>query len=291
MIFSVLGHVSWRTGIDIKNFDHSGYGLGFIGYPEAANYLPPPQLWCALFFFMSIFLGLDSQFPNYEIVVTALRDEFPKLLQKRTVLLPLVVVLVAFVLAIPMVTQGGFYLLTLVDWYAATFSVTIFSLLELLVLTYIYGMKRIDENMREMTGNGVPIIFKIAWYFVTPLLIIVTLGFTVYTYKPPAVGNYEYPGWAVSLGWCIAMASIAPIPLYMVYILYKTPGTIIERFRINLRPNNKWGPRRDTAISLDIEPEQSVETNGVLNVSSIAINGLKSGQDADGHDTPVFDKL
>ena len=30
-------------------------------YPEAANYLPPPQLWCALFFFMSIFLGIDSQ--------------------------------------------------------------------------------------------------------------------------------------------------------------------------------------------------------------------------------------
>ena len=43
----------------------AGYGLGFIVYPEAANYLPPPQLWCALFFFMSIFLGIDSQVNKY----------------------------------------------------------------------------------------------------------------------------------------------------------------------------------------------------------------------------------
>ena len=35
--------------------------------------------------------------------------------------------------------QGGMYLLTLMDWYAATFSVTVFALLELLVMTYIFG--------------------------------------------------------------------------------------------------------------------------------------------------------
>ncbi|XP_053402899.1 sodium- and chloride-dependent neutral and basic amino acid transporter B(0+)-like [Mercenaria mercenaria] len=139
VIFSVLGHVSHETGIDIKNFNQSGYGLGFIAYPEAANYLPPPQLWCALFFFMSIFLGIDSQFPNYEIVVTAFRDEFPKRLKGKTTLLTLIVIVLAFLLAIPQVTQGGFYLLTLVDWYAATFSVTIFALIELLVMTYVYG--------------------------------------------------------------------------------------------------------------------------------------------------------
>ncbi|WAR13464.1 SC6A9-like protein [Mya arenaria] len=226
VIFSVLGHVSHKTGIEIENFKESGFSLGFIAYPEAANYLPPPQLWCALFFVMSIFLGIDSQFPNYEIVVTALRDEFSKLLKGKTTILTLIVILAAFLLAIPMVTEGGMYLLTLVDWYAATFSVTIFALTELLVMTYIYGIKNIDQNMLEMTGRRVPIVFKICWLVITPILLTVTLGFTVYTYSPPAYQGYVYKPWAVALGWCIAAASIVPIP----------------RLRAETRPNELWGP-------------------------------------------------
>ncbi|XP_060563213.1 sodium- and chloride-dependent glycine transporter 1-like [Ruditapes philippinarum] len=242
VIFSVLGHVAHETGINIENFNQSGYGLGFIAYPEAANYLPPPQLWCALFFFMSICLGIDSQFPNYEIVVTAIQDEFNKHFKGKTTLLTLIVIVLAFLLAIPQVTRGGFYLLTLVDWYAATFSMTIFALMELLVMTFIYGVKRVDANMREMTGKGVPILFKIAWCVTTPILLVVTLGFTVYTYKPPSYGSYEYEPWHISLGWCISSSSLVPIPLYLFYRLYKTPGTILERFKVNLRPNEKWGP-------------------------------------------------
>ena len=47
-----------------------------------------------------------------------------------------------------MLFQGGIYLLTLVDWYAATFSVTIFALLEILVMTYVYGKKLILTHLR-----------------------------------------------------------------------------------------------------------------------------------------------
>lgn len=284
VIFSVLGHVSWRTGIDIRNFNQSGYGLGFVAYPEAANYLPPPQLWCVLFFTMSFFLGIDSQFPNYEIVVTALRDEFPQLLRKKHILLTSVVIVAAFLLAIPMVTQGGFYLLTLVDWYAATFSIAIFALIELIVMTYVYGVKRVDKNMREMTGNGVPIVFKVAWYAVTPVLLAITL--TVYTYTPPAIGTYVYPSWAVSLGWCIAVASIAPIPLYVVYMLYKTPGSVIERFRNTLRPNDKWGPQQNAEDATSIESKQPLDANGVT-IACINAYGTNLPKFANGYDNIV----
>lgn len=256
VVFSVLGHVSYRTGIDIQNFNQSGYGLGFVAYPEAANYLPPPQLWCVLFFFMSVFLGIDSQFPSYEIVVTALKDEFPKYFKDKTILLSLIVIIVAFLLAVPQVAQGGFYLLTLVDWYTATFSLTIISLFEILTMTYIYGMKNIDSNMREMLGRPAPLYFKICWYFATPLLLGATVGFTVYSYAPPVVDNYDYPEWAVGLGWCIASASLAPIPLYIIYRLVKTPGSFSERLKINLRPNEKWGPPKELTEPEIISPEK-----------------------------------
>ena len=38
----------------------------------------------------------------------------------------------------------------------------------------ISGLGNVDKNMREMTGFGIPIIFRIAWYVVTPILLAVS---------------------------------------------------------------------------------------------------------------------
>lgn len=81
---------------------------------------------------------------------------------------------------------------------------------------------------------------KWCWMVLTPLytMVIFVLGCVSYsdlTYKRKTV-LYEYPGWAIAIGWMLASMSVIFIPIIMVYRILCTKGSLTERVKYLTKP-------------------------------------------------------
>ncbi|XP_041365600.1 sodium- and chloride-dependent creatine transporter 1-like, partial [Gigantopelta aegis] len=150
VIFTNLGVMANRQGVPVSAVVSSGPGLGFVAYPQALSGLPIPQLWSFMFFVMLLTVGLDSQFAGVEVVITVIMDSFPKLLRYRPVVTATLCAL-CFILSLPFCTNAGVYIFQLCDWYVVAL-VLIISIMECIIVAWIYGFRRLDEDLELMIG-------------------------------------------------------------------------------------------------------------------------------------------
>lgn len=57
------------------------------------------------------------------------------------------------------------------------------------------------------------------------------LIFTVIQYQPITYNHYQYPGWAVAIGFLMALSSVICIPLYALFQLCCTDGDTLLQVR------------------------------------------------------------
>ncbi|CDR15160.1 unnamed protein product, partial [Oncorhynchus mykiss] len=117
---------------------HKGPGLVFIIYPEAIATLPGSSVWAVIFFIMLLTLGIDSAMGGMESVITGLMDEF-KFLHKHRELFTLFIVVSTFLISLFCVTNGGIYVFTLLDHFAAGTSILFGVLIEAIGIAWFYG--------------------------------------------------------------------------------------------------------------------------------------------------------
>jgi len=202
-----------------------------------------------------------------EAVLSGLIDEFPTILRPIKSWVTLGICVLQFLLALPMVSQGGIYLLTMVDWYSAGVSLMIVAVTECLVLSWLYGCDRFYDNIKMMLGSYPSIWWKICWKVITPVVLLGILLFTMVNHTPVTYGKYEYPDWADSLGWLMAMASVVNIPIFAIIALVQAKGSFMERLRAVTQPTAEWGPALNHDRDLDLsEPELNEKGVPVINI-------------------------
>ncbi|XP_060074367.1 sodium- and chloride-dependent glycine transporter 2-like [Ylistrum balloti] len=260
VVFSVLGVMSEEIGVPIKDVMTSGgFSIGFIAYPKALSYFPLPQLWCGIFYLIILLPGLDAMAILTEPFLMICEELFPKFLNNRRIPLLTVVSVVMFLLGLPHATQAGVYIFLLIDWYTGTWSVMLICIAECVVFAWVYGTHRIDRDVRLMLKRPLPTIVRISTAFIMPFFLTCLLVISVFTYKPPSFGEYNYPVYAQTLGWCFTFSSVLPAICYCVWVTTKAEGTLGERIKHLARRSSKWIPADEKAGDIYRDSERSAE--------------------------------
>ncbi|CAG2180417.1 unnamed protein product [Oppiella nova] len=224
--------------------------------------MPLSMVWSMMFFAMLFLLGIDSQFAMVETVITYIFDLLRN--SKYKLNKPIVVAVsgvIWFLCGLPLCTNAGIYILTLMDTYAAGIPCLIVGLLEIFIVAYIYGISNFFADLKHMTGWKPSTLIRshivVMITTCSPIAIIIILYKEVFGLlfdeEVITYGKYIYPPWAQWVGWSLALISMAAIPLGVIQHIVQvfTSGNIIQNLKCSLRPTKLWSQNASLYSSLN----------------------------------------
>lgn len=246
-IFSVLGYMSEKTGIEVNELAVGGPGLSFIVYPEALSLMPLPWVWCIFFFLMMIVIGFGSILSWMECVL----DSFTEILKKNVVTAVLVnrknkvlgfrlcVCLTFFLFGLfTLTTRNGLYVEHLMDNYVAGYPVLVCATLEIIGLGWIYGTKRLKRDIKLMLGFYPGIYWIICFVFLTPIFTAFGVVISMYANIEVVLNDYHYPQWAHAIGWTFVVVVLAPFFIVFIQTAIEAKFDLEKMFS----PSPDWLP-------------------------------------------------
>ncbi|XP_065821147.1 sodium- and chloride-dependent GABA transporter 2-like isoform X3 [Labrus bergylta] len=270
-VFSALGYMAHKQEVPINMVVESGPGLAFIAYPQAVAMMPLPQLWAACFFVMLILLGLDTLFAGLETITSSVIDMFPEQMRKpwRREIFLMFFCSAGFIIQISLTTQGGVYLFQLIDYYAANGACILFvSFVQCMAVGWAFGAEQMCDAVKEMTGQRPSIIFHLCWRYFTPLICMVCFICSFLDYQPlKSSGGHAYPDWAYYLGWCMALSSVIAVPIWAIYKIFLTQGTLRQRLTV------LWHPVKDL-VSPKTNKEHLLDETELINMTAPVLDKL-----------------
>ncbi|KAF3850853.1 hypothetical protein F7725_012625, partial [Dissostichus mawsoni] len=218
VIFTVLGYMAEMRQVEVEDVARDkGPSLLFITYPEAIANMMGSTFFAIIFFVMMITLGLDSTFGGLEAIITAVLDEYPDRFSHRRELLVLGLVVVCFLGSLSTLTYGGAYVVKLLEEFGVGCSIIAVGFLEAIAVSWFYGKHNVSQDLAMMLGmlGKAPGLF---WKYIIVSSLLKVPHLTLF--------DYTYPDWSITVGYMMGLSSFMWIPIYMVYKLVWTPGSL-----------------------------------------------------------------
>lgn len=188
-IFSALGHLAMKRGVDVANVVASGPGLAFVTYPEIINLFPVgASIFGALFFAMLLTFGIDSAFSLVEAFSAAAVEKWNISRAKLNALIGVVGIILGIIFA----TQSSLYWLDIVDHYLAVYGLIIIGILECLVVGYIIKPDIIRNYANEQSDFSIGKWWNYLIKFFIPIILIIIMIWYIWTEAKNPYGGYTF---------------------------------------------------------------------------------------------------
>jgi NSS family neurotransmitter:Na+ symporter len=188
-VFAALGFMAKQQGVPIDQVVSSGIGLAFVVFPSIINEFPGWNgLFGILFFLSLVFAGMTSLISIVETFVAGVQDKF-NISRTKAVLAG---GLTATVISLLFATNGGLYLLDIVDYFINNFGVALAGLVEIILMAWFFkGLTGLQQHANEISDLRTGAWWKFCLAILTPLV----LGYMMFdNIRQNLAKNYEdYP--------------------------------------------------------------------------------------------------
>jgi neurotransmitter:Na+ symporter, NSS family len=188
-VFAALGFMAVQQGLPMDEVVKGGIGLAFEVFPGIINEFPGFNAFFGTMFFLTlVFAGMTSLISIVETYVAALQDKFG-ISRTKAVLFGGGV---ATVISLLFATNGGLYMLDIVDYFINNFGITLAGLVEVVLVAWFFKqVKNLQDHANGISDLRTGLWWKLCLGVVTPLL----LGYMMFdNIKQNLAENYgKYP--------------------------------------------------------------------------------------------------
>lgn len=163
------------------------FDLGFVTLPIIFQQIPVGQLFGFMWFGLLFIAGITTSVAFLQPLIAFLIDEFG--FTRKKAVNSVFLFVAAGVLFVVFFFKFG--VLDEFDFWAGTFGVVMFGLLEIIVFSWIFGINKGWAEMHKGADLRIPRVFKFIMKYVTPLYMLVIFG--VWTYQD-AIGKFLMKG-------------------------------------------------------------------------------------------------
>uniref|UniRef100_A0A674PLJ7 Transporter n=1 Tax=Takifugu rubripes TaxID=31033 RepID=A0A674PLJ7_TAKRU len=221
VIFTVLGYMAEMRKVEVEDVARDKVHSRLTTF-----------LYCIFPFWLSHFPGAHRlflfgfQFGGLEAIITAVLDEYPDQLYHRRELFVLCLVVVCFLGSLSTLTNGGAYVVKLLEEFGVGCSIIVLGFLEAIAVSWFYGINRFSNDIQAMLGKAPGLFWRVCWVAISPAFLAFIIISSLLKVPQLTLFDYKYPDWSITVGYLIGFSSFMWIPIYMVYKLVWTPGSL-----------------------------------------------------------------